>query len=68
MYSDVQGLRVNCCAHIGFLSYFGKKLRNSTLPKNKFGVLWKKSQINSFSKLKICQSVVGFIYLRQILQ
>ena len=63
MYSDVQGFRVNCCAHIGFLFNFGKNLRNSALSKNKFGVLCKKSQINSFSKSKICQGVAGLIDL-----
>ena len=57
---------VNRCANIWFLFYFGKNLKNSALPKSKFGVLWKKSQSNSFSKSKICQGVVGFIDLRQI--
>ena len=37
VYSDVQGFRVNRCAHIWFLFYFGKDLRNSALPKSNLG-------------------------------
>ena len=47
VYFDVQAwtldFRVNFCAHIGFLFYFGKRLRNSVLPISKFWVLLKKS-------------------------
>ena len=53
--------------HISFLFYFGKiKEILSCLIVN-FGFC-ERNQSNSFSKSKICQGVVGFIDLRQILQ
>ena len=50
----------------GFCSILEKILRNSALPKGKFGFFWKKSQSNWLSKSNVCQGVVGFIDLRQI--